>query len=82
MVLIFSTPLNLGLESSCIEKRPFPLSLALSFSPSQKPGPRPLERDRAMGLWMVARRRELVVGNVIGKGRAGASEEERECWRG
>jgi hypothetical protein len=41
-----------------------------------------LERDRAMGLWMVARRRELVVGNVIGKGRAGASEEERECWRG
>lgn len=74
MVLIFSTPLNLGLESSCIERGPCPHSLLLSH-PSL-PKAQPQAKGPVMGLGIVAGGR---VNRLAGEGRAEASEEE---WEG
>lgn len=77
MVLIFSTPLNLGLESSCAGKR---LNLqSLSFPiPSQQQVTWEL-KDQALGLGMVAGRKRMVMGTTggirEGEGRTGQESQ-------
>lgn len=83
MVLIFSTPLNLGFESSCTERRLCPWSFLLSPSSLSEAQPQAFGDERTrlwgQGVWQEG---EWIMGRVAGELgiRGGAAGPGRGGW--